>query len=282
MRLKDFFKKLCIFGLILFLGVTCPAFNTATAAYAGETREIKLNVNSQTLVRGTYFTIRVYNLTEGQTVTYRSTASSIASVDENGVVYANMIGSATILVTVTEGDSVVASLPCKVTIGPPAISLVLCKLDLKLVVGQDYMLKYIVQPLISTEVPAFSSFNKNIAKVSAGGRVSAKAEGKTYIFAQIDNGKYAVCTVNVYPEGTVLEPTSESEVDDPRLLAEGAFADSTDSTTGDTGVKREITDPLLADLDSIDFETFIKRLIANGIPADNAEIITGDTVMPTN
>ena len=86
MRLKGYLKSVFILGLILFLGVTSVVFGSTTVAHADETREIKLNVNSQNLVKGKSFSIYVYNLTENQTVTYRSTSPAVATVDKNGVV----------------------------------------------------------------------------------------------------------------------------------------------------------------------------------------------------
>lgn len=274
MRLKGYLKGFFIFGLILFLGVMFPLSGTTTVAHADETREIKLNVNSQTLVKGKSFSIYVYNLAEGQTVTYLSSAPTIASVSDKGVVSANLVGEATILVTVYEGDSVITVLPCKITIGPPAISVQFSKLQITLEVGERYTLKRIVQPLITTEVPKFSSHNKEIATVSAGGRISAKDVGETYIFAQIDNGAFAVCKVIVIPEveeeETVL-PAAEDVVTE-------APAETQTTETGSEApaesTEEVVTDPLLTDVTGMDFETFMTRLNANGETADEAESAT--------
>ena len=284
MRLKGYLKGFFIFGLILFLGVTLFA-PASTTAYANETQEIKLNVNSQTIVRGKTFSLYVYNLKEGQTVTYRSSSPAIASVDKDGVVYANLIGTSTIVVTVKEGDSVVAILSCKITIGPPAISVQFSRLELAMTVGQNYLLERIVQPLITVEIPKFSSYNKKIASVSAGGRVSALTEGETYIFAQIDNGAFAACKVTVFPEGTELPETPTSDITDLLVLlgllppaeeqvdGENAEPDShSEGTVGETIEETEkapVSGPVF-----IDFETFIKNLNAAGKTANEAESTT--------
>jgi len=258
MRLKGYLKGFFIFGLLLFLGITLPLPGTMTVAHAEETQEIKLNVNTQTIVRGDHFRIYVYNLKENQTVSFRSTSPAIASVDQNGVVYASLVGTSTILVTVYEGDNIVTVLPCKITIGPPAISIQFTKLQIKLEVGESYTLKRILQPIITVEIPRFSVYNKKIASVSAGGRVSAKTEGETYIFAQIDNGNFAVCKLIVVPKGTL-----EDQEPSATALSESSSEKN-----------EAATDPLLKNLQGVSFEAFLKKLNAAGKTSENAESVT--------
>ncbi len=278
MRLKGYLKCVFILGLVLFLGVTSDVLGATTVAHADETREIKLNVNSQNLVKGKSFSIYVYNLTENQTVTYRSTSPAVAAVDKNGVVYANLVGNATILVTVTEGDNVVAMLPCKITIGPPAISVQFSRLELAMIVGQDYTLERIVQPLISAEVPKFSSFNKEIATVSAGGRVTALTVGETYIFAQIDNGAFAVCKVTIHPEGTELPEIVSTDLSELlALLALQNPADESGETVGEEAITSSHSEEEKSSTGTgLDFATFIKELNAMGKSAGNADSTTDD------
>ena len=256
MRLKDYLKGLFILGLILFLGMSFP-FNHVLTAYANDTQDIKLNVNSQTIVKGKSFSLYVYNLNEGQEVSYVSSSPAIASVDENGIVTGHLVGTSTILVTVTEGESTVVLLSCDIKVGPPAISVQFSRLELSMVVGQKLTLERIVQPLTAVEAPKFSSYDRTIASVSAGGRVTAKTEGATYIFAQLDNGRFAVCKVYVYPEGTILEAEEVTEV-----LSEDALIEE---------APMEISDPLLKTAEEMDFETFLKNLNAAGkSTTDNA------------
>lgn len=274
MRLKRFLKSLFIFGLILFLGVSL-ANNGMLTAYAAETQDIKLNVTSQTIVKGKTLSLYVYNLNEGQTVTYVSSDPAIASVDGSGVVTGNMVGTATILVTVTEGLNTVEILSCDVKVGPPAINVQFSRLELEMVVGQKLTLERIVLPLNAVESPKFSTYNRAVATVSAGGRVTAKAEGSTYIFAQLDNGRFAVCKVYIFPEGTIL--TTEEVVDEegpsellPSELTSGEDLQPTEEDT------QEVSDPFLKQNAGVDFETFIKNLNAVDRSAESAESATGN------
>ena len=273
MRLKSLLKGLFIFGLVLFLGVSLPYNNMLTAYAADETQDIKLNVNSQTIVKGKNFSLYVYNLNEGQTITFVSSDPAIASVNESGIVTGNMVGTATILVTVTENENTVDLLSCDIKVGPPAISVQFSRLELELIVGQKVTLERFVLPLTAVENPKFSSYDRAIATVSAGGRVTAKAEGSTYIFAQLDNGRFAVCKVYIFPEGTILETEEvvEEVIDEKSLLEPLAIEAPADETE-----TPEITDPFLKPNAGMDFETFIKNLNAANKSAESAESATGD------
>ena len=273
MRLKTYLKSLFIFGLILFLGISLPC-NMLTA-YADETQDIKLNVNSQTIVKGKSFSLYVYNLNEGQTVTFVSSDPEIASVDEDGIVTGNLVGNATILVTVTEEENTVALLSCAIKVGPPAISVQFSRLELAMTVGQKLTLERIILPLNTVETAKFSSYDRSIATVSAGGRVTAKAEGSTYIFAQLDNGRFAVCKVYVSPEEVEEEiPQTEevvTEVTENLKPAEEALTEAPlEEALEEEPAEPEISDPFLEHTDEMDFETFINNLNAVGKSDENA------------
>jgi len=274
MRLKSCLKGLFIFGLVLFLGVLCPIGNMQTA-FADETQDIKLNVNSQTIVKGKTLSLYVYNLNEGQVVTFVSSDPAVASVNENGVVTGNLVGTATILVTVTEGENVVELLSCDVKVGPPAISVQFSRLELSMVVGQKLTLERIVLPINAVESAKFSTYDRAIATVSAGGRVTARAEGSTYIFAQLDNGRFAVCKVYIFPEGTILETEEVLEEAAPQ---EESLLETTSLEDRLAEEAENISDPFLKPNmnQEMDFETFIKKLNAAGKSAESAESATGD------
>ena len=281
MRLKTYLKSLFIFGLVLFLGISLPCNNMLTA-YADETQDIKLNVKSQTIVKGKSFSLYVYNLNEGQTVTFVSSDPEIASVDEDGIVTGNMVGKATVLVTVTEEENTVALLSCAIKVGPPAISVQFSRLELAMTVGQKLTLERIVLPLNTVETAKFSSYDRSIATVSAGGRVTAKAEGSTYIFAQLDNGRFAVCKVYVASE-EVEEEIPETEEQVTEVTENVIPAEETSEETvleevfeEEEEAEPEISDPFLEHTDEMDFETFIKNLNAAGKSDESAESTTGD------
>ena len=283
MKLNYYKKSFFIFGLILFLGVSFPFSNPTAQVLANETQDIKLNVNSQTIVKGKTFSIYVYNLCEGQTATFTSSAPTIASVDEFGTVTANLVGTATISITIVENEETILILPCEIKVGPPAISVQFSRLELSMIIGQKLTLERIILPLNTAETAKFSSYDTTIATVSAGGRVTAKAEGSTYIFAQIDNGRFAICKVYVYPEGTILPEDTED-------TTTSLLKNSTESTNipnvaavtkeawehGDVQ-QQKISDPILNKADDVDFETFIKNLNATDKTANESAESPTDT-----
>lgn len=276
MKLNHYKKGFFIFGLILFLGVSFPFSKVVTTqALANETQDIKLNVSSQTIVKGKSFSIYVYNLSEDQTATFVSSSPTIASVNEAGIVTGNLVGTTTISVTITEGEENIITLPCEIQVGPPAISVQFSRLELFMTIGQKLTLERILQPLNTVETAKFSSHNTAIATVSAGGRVTAKSEGSTYIFAQIANGQFAACKINVYPDGTILPENTE---DDSNLLFKNSTAPTNIAeVAAATKEAWKISDTLKFSsekIEEIDFETFIKNLNAIDKTADknnNAE-----------
>ncbi len=283
MKLNHYKKGFFIFGLILCLGVSFPySSNARTQVLANETQDIKLNVSSQTIVKGKSFSIYVYNLSEGQTATFVSSSPSIASVTESGTITANSVGSTTILVTIAKGEENIVTLPCKIQVGPPAISVQFSRLELSMTIGQKLTLERIIQPLNTVETAKFSSQDTSIATVSAGGRVTAKSEGSTYIFAQIANGQFATCKINVYADGTILPENTEDTsnplfsitvpTDIPTAIPDVAAATKEAWETGEAS--SEVSKSALEKTEGIDFETFIKNLNATDKTADknnNAE-----------
>lgn len=278
MKLNYYKKSFFIFGLILFLGVSFPFSNPTIQALANETQDIKLNVNSQTIVKGKTFSIYVYNLIEGQTATFVSSSPSIASVDEFGTVTANFVGTTTILVTIVEDEKTVVTLPCEIKVGPPAISVQFSRSELSMVIGQKLTLERIIQPLNSVETAKFSSHDRTIATVSAGGRVTAKSEGFTYIFAQIDNGRFAVCKVYVYPEGAILSEHTEDTLNpSSKASTESNDISNVAAATKEGWETGKTSDTTLNKTEEIDFETFIKNLNATDKTANESIVSQTDT-----
>lgn len=203
MRQKSLFKGIITLVLLLFVGFLSLSVAPATA-YAG-TPEPKLNVKSKDIVKGKDYALKVYNLTETQTVTFTSEDDQIASVDETGLVTALSIGTTVVTAVIEDTESELpVELQCKITVGPPAIFVKLSRQETEMVVGQRALMYWLVSPFNTVEVPKFSSSAPEVASVSAGGIVTARAEGTAYIFAQIDNGLFDVCCITVTPEGEIV------------------------------------------------------------------------------
>lgn len=277
MKHKCLCKGIITLCLMLCFSVISPVVFAAPAtAYAAEA-EIKLNVKTKTIVKGKNYALKVYNLTENQTVSFQSEDESIASVDENGVVSALSVGTTKVIVTVVnEETKETSALECDIIVGPPAISIQFSRVKYDLTIGQRVFIEKILQPLNTVEDAKFFSLDKRIATVSAGGFITGKSVGLTYIIAQIDNGAFAICKV------IVTDPAMETTAED---AAEGV----TDSVADDTATINDIANLLSearirseeapsAELVEADFESFLKRLNANFANGDNASENT-DTTM---
>ncbi len=163
--------------------------------------EIKLNVKSKELVKGKSYNLKVYNTTDNHTIQYKSSDNSIVMVSDTGYVTGVEIGTATITVTVKEGAKIISTLQCDITVGVPALSIRFTRQDLLLVVGQKTTLRVLVAPYNTVETTRYTTLDSEVASISTGGRITAKTEGTTYVYALIDNG-FSRCKVTVISEET--------------------------------------------------------------------------------
>ena len=264
MKHKCLRKGIITLCLILCFSVTSPLlFATPFTAYAAEA-EIKLNVKSKAIVKGKQYALKVYNLTENQTVSFKSENDSVASVNEKGVVTALAVGTTKITVTVANKETKeTVTLQCDIIVGPPAISIQFSRLNYELTVGQRVFIEKILQPLNTVEEAKFLSFDKNIATVSTGGFITAKNVGSTYIIAQIDNGAFAVCQVVV--------------IDSTAIQDDLMIFDDTATINDIAEVQGRSLEPASEEKENFDFEDFLKRLNANFANGDNASENTDTT-----
>lgn len=244
-------KYFVTLGLLLFFTLFMPiAPFHETIAQAGnldkeKNYDYRLNLKSITLVKEKSFTLRVYNLGEGAKVNFKSDDSEIASVNEDGLIKANKVGSTIITATIKDGLNS-TSLTCDITVGPPAFSVKITKS--RIILGLDKMdlLRVILKPSNTAEVARFSSYDSNIASVSIGGRVTAKKLGLTYLFAEIDavdndgSRKFAVCTIIITsPDNAPLLETYFNEHPELDLIPtadlSSALEEFFNGKPGDTG-----------------------------------------------
>ena len=134
-----------------------------------------------------------------KSVSWSSSNSGVAIVDNNGKVTAVAAGSAVITVTTTDGGKTAT---CTVTVTNPAIpvqSVSLDKTSLSLNVGENSTLLATVLPAnADNKAVTWSSSNTAIATVDASGKVTAVAAGSAVItVTTTDGGKTATCTVTV-------------------------------------------------------------------------------------
>ncbi len=136
--------------------------------YRLETRQLKADVST------------------GHAPVWRSSRSSVATVDETGRITAVKHGTAKITAT---ADGVSQS--CTITVKQPEIRLSVSSLSLT--IGGKYTLSAVVT---SRNTPEWFSSNPDVVSVDDRGRIVARRKGRAYIYAREDGVK-ARCTVTV-------------------------------------------------------------------------------------
>lgn len=214
MRVKSIAKRAFTVGLATLLLTTIPLpgflnYNTPVAQAAQGSDDTdsnaKLNVRSKLMISGSSYTLKVYNLRENQTVSFKSDNTDILTVDQDGIMTAkdkDSNGTAIVTATIKEASKVVKTLECEITVGPAAVSIMLPpKMDvLTLEVDKKYPFLeniLIIKPNTTVEIPSFSSSNTDVATISTTGKIAAKAIGTTKITATLENGSSVTCTLTV-------------------------------------------------------------------------------------
>ena len=201
--MKNLSKKVALSVMVILCLILSLSTNR-TKLYAGEVLtkenivEPKLNAIEVSLVTDDTFNLKVFNLTESQKVYFKSDDDSIASVSTLGAISALKVGETTVTATIKDKsvkeDKV---FKCKVYVGPPAISIRLTLSEVTLEVGKRKTLQAILKPNTTAETGMFTSYDPEVATVSASGKILAKKAGKTIIVSSIANGRYDYCIVNV-------------------------------------------------------------------------------------
>ena len=128
-----------------------------------------------------------------KTVTWSSSDTAVATVDGNGKVTAVKEGTATITATTKDGGK---KAECKVTVKAKTTetTVSLDKTSATIKVGETLTLTAKVTP--EGKKVTWKSSDENKATVDENGKVTAKAEGKVDITANVDN-KTATCNITI-------------------------------------------------------------------------------------
>ena len=169
---------------------------------------VSLNKSSLELIEGASETL-VATITpanaSNKNVSWKSSNTSVATVDVTGKVSAVKAGTATITVTTEDGGKTAT---CEVTVIAPASGVSLNKSSLELIEGASETLVATITPAnASNKNVSWNSSNTSVATVSSTGKVTAvKAGTATITVTTEDGGKTATCEVKVKspcPDGAV-------------------------------------------------------------------------------
>jgi uncharacterized protein YjdB len=154
------------------------------------------NLTKKTLYIGGSFTWKTTLSKKKSTtsLTFKSSDTSVASVNKNGKITAKKAGTATITAQTSSGRI----LTCKVTVKAiKATSVKLNATKKTLKKGKTYTLKATVAPKNSTDTLTFTSSNAKVVKVSKSGKLTALKKGTATITVKTSSGKTAKCKVTV-------------------------------------------------------------------------------------
>lgn len=169
---------------------TSAAGKTAQYKLTVKTPSVKINVSSKTLyVKGSPATVTLKATTAGVTgkVTYTSSKPSVATVAANGKVTAKAAGTA--VITAKCGNY---KATCKITVKKPSVK---ASSSAKTVFVGGTSQITVKKTGVSGKV-TYTSSNKSVAVVSAGGKVTAKKAGTATITVKCGSYK-ATCKITV-------------------------------------------------------------------------------------
>ena len=168
---------------------------TCTVTVSLPSTSVTLNKTQVSIYTGKTYALKATMAPTDTTdnVTWTSTNTDIASVDENGVVTAMTQGSAKIIARTTSGETAV----CTVKAIAPATSVKLNKTAVSVNKGSTYSLKATINPSDSYDTVKWSSSNTKIATVTSSGVVKGITKGTATITVTTGSGKKATCKVTV-------------------------------------------------------------------------------------
>ena len=198
-------------------------------------QSLSLNKSSLTLSPGKSETlVATVNPTDAS-LQWVSSNSSVAAVNQSGMVTAVGNGTATITVRAQDGSGKYAS--CTVTVTTLVTGITLNKTSLTIVEGQTSTLSVssITPDNASNKSVTWSSSNTGVATVDQNGKVTAVTKGTTTIkaTAQDGSGKYGSCEVTVY---SLVNLSSNGSANCYIVSSAGAYSFRTTKGNGSTSV----------------------------------------------
>ena len=171
-------------------GVSYPVINIPVTMFVLNEEKLSLSINATQQLTAT-ITPSVAN----PKITWVSSNPDVATVDENGLVTAKAIGTATITATTANG----AEATCEVTVSTPVTNVTLDKTTLSLKRGSTDTLTATVEPKEGTNKNVtWASDNEAVATVDENGVVTAVSAGTANItVTTVDGGKTATCVITV-------------------------------------------------------------------------------------
>ncbi len=173
--------------------------------------------------------------TTDQTITWSSSNPEVATVDKNGKVLGESVGTATI--TATTSNGLKASCGVEITTNiVPLESVTLSQESVFTYIGAHTVLSAEIAPANATNKSlVWKSSRVSVATVDQNGKIVAKSEGTAIITAESSNGKKGYCEVTVLAVSAtdiiLSKETLFMEVDETETLSATLVPDTTTNKT---------------------------------------------------
>lgn len=141
---------------------------------------------------------------------WSSDNEEVATVDENGEVYAHKSGTATITVTTYDGG---VSNSCEIVVAKPVTGVSIEPAEVELTeLGKTVQLTAKIQPEDATNKNVtWKSSNESVCMVSNSGELLTTGYGKTVVLATTEDGNFVGTCIVVVTEASAIKQTSLSE-----------------------------------------------------------------------
>lgn len=200
-------RRLFLFSLVMLLccgSGMIPILQTSSITAFASPKSAKLNVKAKKILKKETFTIKVYRLKEGHTVSFRSKDPDIVSISKckakQCTIKAKSVGTTKVSATIyNQDDKKIKTLKCRITVTPPAVSVRFKSSSYTLEVDDSINLSTLLtlKPGHTAEVPVFSVSKMNCLRVSPNGFAKALSEGTVTVTATISNGKSDQITIHI-------------------------------------------------------------------------------------
>lgn len=137
-----------------------------------------------------------------KTVNWKSTNSSVATVDSNGLV--TLVSSGTVSIIATLEDDPTVTAYCNITVGTSVSSIKLDDSKKTMYVGDSTRLSYLLTPTnASNKGVIWTSTDTSVASIDSTGLLKANAAGVAIIILKTSDGAYmSTCTITVVQKAT--------------------------------------------------------------------------------
>lgn len=233
-------------------------------------------------------------------VTWSSSDTDAATVDDKGLVSAIADGTAVITATTVQGGHTATCAVTVQTAEVPVTGVTISSESLALEENEVHQLTVAFEPENATnKTITWSSSNPDVAEVSAGGLVTAKSAGTATITGTTEDGGFKVtCTVTITSSGTgdddksqwrpirpikPILPTTGTPEDltlicvkpEATLVPSGATAEERQSALESVAAEMIYTEPTDLTIDGMDYVVGTAELLAAGDTAVLSSDILG-------